>query len=94
MARYVLRLFSIAFAACLAAVAYIGDVTHNVVSAIGRAATELYQPTARETLELDRLVAPVAILPKLRSRFLAFIDRLRTHADFSSGHFDPGRMAA
>lgn len=94
MARYALRLFSIAFAACFAAVAYIGDVTHNALSAIGRAAFELYQPSARETLELDRLVAPVAVLPKARSRFLAFVDRLRTHADYSAGHFDPGRMAA
>jgi transcriptional regulator len=94
MARYTLRLFSIAFAACLAAVTYLGDVTHNAVSAIARAAFDLYQPSARETLELDRLVAPVTILPKARSRFLAFVDRLRTHADYSAGHFDPGRMAA
>jgi hypothetical protein len=94
MARYALRLFSIAFAACITAVAYVGDVTHNAVSAITRAAFDLYQPSARETLELDRLVAPVAVLPKARSRFLAFIERVRSHDLYSASHFDPGRLAA
>lgn len=94
MARYALRLFSIAFASMLAVFSIVGNAISNTVVHIGRAAFELYQPTARETLELDRLVAPVAVLSKARSRFLAFINRLRTHADFSSGHFDPGRMAA
>lgn len=94
MARYALRLFSIAFASMLAAFSVVGNAISNAVSAVGRAAFELYQPTARETIELDRLVAPVAILPALRSRFFAFIDRLRTHADFAAGHFDPGRITA
>lgn len=94
MARFALRLFSIAFASMLTAFGIVGNAISNTVAHISRAAFELYQPSARETLELDRLVAPVAVLPKLRSRFLAFIDRLRAHADFSSGHFDPGRMAA
>lgn len=94
MARYALRLFSIAFLACIAAVSYVGHAISNAASAIGRAAFELYQPSARETLELDRLVAPVTILPALRSRFLAFIERVRSHDLYSAGHFDPGRLAA
>ncbi|MBN9335064.1 hypothetical protein [Devosia sp.] len=94
MARYSLRLFSIAFAAIATAFAYVGEALSIAISSLARSAVALYQPTARETLELDRLVAPVTVLPALRSRFRAFIDRLRTHADFSSGHFDPGRMAA
>ena len=64
------------------------------VSFVGRSIVEIYQPTARESLALDRLVEPVAILPAKRSRFMAFIDSARTHADFTAGHFDPGRMAA
>lgn len=94
MARYSLRLFSMAFAAFIAAVSYVSHAIAEVSSHIARAAFDLYQPTARETLELDSLVAPVAVIPAMRSRFRAFIDRLRTHADYSAGHFDPGRMAA
>jgi hypothetical protein len=94
MARYALRLFSIAFAACIAAVSYVGEAITDALTSLTRIAFNLYQPSARETLELDRLVRPVAVLPKARSRFLAFVDRLRTHADYSAGHFDPGRMAA
>ena len=79
--RYMLRLFSIAFAILIAPLAF-------AISVIS------YQPSARESLKLDRLVEPVAVIPALRSRFRAFIDSARNHVDFSAGHFDPGRMAA
>jgi hypothetical protein len=94
MARYALRLFSIAFASFAAVASIVGDALTAFVTAVGRAAVKLYRPSARETLALDRLFAPVAVIPALRSRFTAFIERLRTHAEFNSGHFDPGRMAA
>lgn len=81
--RYMLRLFSVAFAILCAPIAFIAS-----------AAAELFQPSARENLALDRLVEPVVILRALRSRFRAFIDIARTHLDYSAGHFDPGRMAA
>lgn len=88
--RYMLRLFSIAFAILFAPVALAIDA----ISLATRSIADLYQPSARESLALDRLVEPVAIIPALRSRFRAFIDSARTHVDFSGGHFDPGRMAA
>lgn len=58
------------------------------------AAAFTYQPNARESLALDRMAKPVAVLPAARSRFRAFVDSALAHADFSAGHFDPGRMAA
>lgn len=98
MARFTRLFFSLAYAFALspllAAVTYVGETLSNAAAYVGRAAVDLYQPTARESLALDRLVEPVAILPALRNRFMAFIDSARTHADFTAGHFDPGRMAA
>lgn len=89
--RYMLRLFSIAFAILIAApLALVGDA----ITISLRAVSGLFQATARESLAIDRLVEPVAIIPAIRSRFRAFVDNARTHADFSSGHFEPGRMAA
>ncbi|KRA42110.1 hypothetical protein [Devosia sp. Root635] len=90
MARFTRLFFSLAHAFALAPLLFIGET----VSFVGRTIVDLYQPTARESLALDRLVEPVAILPARHSRFMAFIDSARTHADFSAGHFDPGRMAA
>lgn len=90
MVRFTRPLFSLAYALALAPLLFIGEI----VSTVGRAIVGLFQPTARESLALDRLVEPVTILPALRSRFMAFIDSARTHADFTAGHFDPGRMAA
>lgn len=85
--RYMLRLLSIAFA-------FLAMNFGTAIAAIARTVTDLYQPTARESLAIDRLVKPVAIIPAMRSRFRAFIDNARNHVDFSAGHFDPGRMAA
>lgn len=89
--RYMLRLLSIAFASLIIApLAFVGET----IAVSLRAVSDLFQPSARESLALDRLVEPVAIIPAMRSRFRAFIDSARTHADFTAGHFDPGRMAA
>jgi hypothetical protein len=90
MARISRLLFSLAYAMIIVPLFAVG----HAVSFVARSIVYLYQPTARESLALDRMVQPVAILPKLRSRFMAFIDSARTHADFTAGHFDPGRMAA
>lgn len=90
MARFTRLFFSLAYAILVAPLLIIGEAVSYGV----RAVVTLYQPTARESLALDRLVEPVAILPAMRSRFMAFIDSARTHADFTAGHFDPGRMAA
>jgi len=90
MARFTRLLFSLAYAFALTPLFAVGQA----VSFVARSIFDLYQPTARESLALDRLVEPVAILPAMRSRFMAFIDSARTHADFTAGHFDPGRMAA
>lgn len=79
--RYMLRLLSIAFAILFAPVA-------AIFSAFS------YQPSAHESLALDRMAKPVAVIPAMRSRFRAFVDGVRSHADFTAGHFDPGRMAA
>jgi len=79
--RFFMRLLSIAFAFLFAPLAF-----------VVRAVT--FQPSPAEALAIDRLGRPVTVLHKARSRFLAFMDSARTHADFSSGHFDPGRMAA
>lgn len=89
--RYILRLLSIAFAVLIAPpLAFVGE---SITVAL-RAVSDLFQPTARESLAIDRLVEPVAIIPAMRSRFRAFIESARTHIDFSASHFDPGRMAA
>lgn len=90
MARFTRLFFSLAYAMIIVPLVAVG----HAVSFVARAAVDLYQPTARESLALDRLVEPVAILPAMRSRFMAFIDSARTHADFTAGHFDPGRVAA
>lgn len=90
MARISRLLFSLAYAFALAPLLVVG----HAVSFVARSIVGLYQPSARESLALDRLVEPVAILPAMRSRFMAFIDNARTQADFTAGHFDPGRMAA
>ena len=79
--RYMLRLFSIAFA-----------ILFSPVSAIFSAFA--YRPTSTESLALDRLIEPVTIIPAVRSRFRAFIESARSHANFTAGHFDPGRMPA
>lgn len=52
-----------------------------------------YQPDARTSLALDRLV-DAAIQPVQRSRFAAFLKRALGHDLFTAGHFDPGRSAA
>ncbi|MGV8833259.1 MAG: hypothetical protein ACOH2N_14895, partial [Devosia sp.] len=75
--RYMLHLFSIALAFLFAPVA-------AIISAFA------YRPTAHETLALDRIAAPVAVIPVQRSRFRAFVDSARSHVDFTAGHFDPG----
>lgn len=90
MARFTRLLFSLAYAILVAPLLIIGEAVSYGVHAV----VSLYQPTASESLALDRLVEPVAILPAMRSRFMAFIDSARTHADFIAGHFDPGRVAA
>lgn len=55
-----------------------------------------YQPGAAESLALDRVTRPVAVLPTVRSRFMAFVDRLGLHDLFNGAgfRFDPGRAAA
>lgn len=79
--RYFLRLLSIAFAIII-----------WPVTAIANAFA--YQPSAHQVLGLRRLTHLVEVLPIMRSRFRAFIDRAMTHANFTAGHFDPGRMPA
>lgn len=79
--RYLMRLLSIAFAIM------VWPLTATL-------AAFSYQPSAHESLALDRMAKPVAVLPAARSRFRAFVDSARAHADFSAGHFDPGRLAA
>lgn len=79
--RYMLHLFSIAFSIFIVRVAFALSVIR-------------FQPTAAESLALDRLVQPVAVIPAMRSRFRSFVDSARTHVDFTAGHFDPGRMVA
>jgi len=79
--RYMLHLLSIAFAI----VAWPFTV---IVAAF------TYHPNASESLALDLMAKPLGVLPAARSRFRAFVDSARAHADFTAGHFDPGRMAA
>lgn len=93
MARYT-RLFSLAFAALLFVVTTPLTIISDVVSYAARCVTDLFQPTARESLALYRLVHHVAVIPAMRSRFRAFVENARAHVDFSAGHFDPGRIAA
>lgn len=64
------------------------------ISAIERFVFPAYQPDAATSLALDGITRRDDRATVLRSRFRAFVDRARTHAAFTAGHFDPGRMAA
>ncbi|MCR6673245.1 hypothetical protein [Devosia ginsengisoli] len=86
LSRYLLFAFSAAFAFLLAPISFVADAIRD--------AWPVYQPSASESLALDRLVEPVAIIPAMRSRFRAFVERLLDHDLFRAGHFDPGRCAA
>lgn len=79
--RYLMRLFAVAFAVLISPVTFFARAV-------------MYQPSPAETLAFDRLTRPVVVLPTVRSRFTAFIERLRTHDLFAAGHFDPGRCLA
>lgn len=82
--RYMLHLFSIAFAILFSPIAF-----------VFRLAAEAYQPTASEIIEADS-IAP-ALPRSSRSSAVGtcpFIERAKAHVDFTAGHFDPGRMAA
>lgn len=81
----IFRLFSIAFSILVSAL-------YAPIAAVF--AAFIYQPTAHDSLTIDRLFEPVAVIPAMRSRFMAFVDNARSHLDFTAGHFDPGRMAA
>lgn len=87
--HYVSRLLSIALAAFVWPAAFMSDIAQVVFDYMPS-----FRPEACESIALDRVARPVAILPALRSRFRAFIDGARSHADFTAGHFDPGRLAA
>lgn len=53
-------------------------------------------PSARESIALD-VVARETVdhrQPGILARFAEFIRRALTHAEFTAGHFDPGRMPA
>lgn len=84
------RLFSIAFAALLLP---LGSLIAAAVTVVIDAVPPC-QPGAAETLALDRLTRPVANLPTVRSRFMAFIARLDLHDLFNGAafRFDPGRV--
>lgn len=60
------------------------------ITAVERFVFPDYQPDAATVLEFDRLMRRDERARVLRSRFRAFVDRARTHADFIAGHFDPG----
>jgi hypothetical protein len=81
--RYMLHLFSIAFAILFSPVAF-----------VFRLAVETYQPTAAEIIEADTIARTAEIIPIQRSRHMSFIERAKAHVDFTAGHFDPGRLAA
>lgn len=84
--RYMLHLFSIAFAILFSPVV---DLARLVGEAFPR-----YQPTAAEIIEADSIARTAEIIPIQRSRHMSFIERAKAHVDFSAGHFDPGRLAA
>lgn len=84
--RYMLHLFSIAFAILFSPIAFVVRVAAEVFPA--------YQPTAAEIIEADSIARTADVIPIQRSRHLSFIERAKAHVDFSAGHFDPGRMAA
>ena len=82
------RLFRLIFSVLISPLLFVAGAIAQAI----REVTPLFD--AKTTLALDRLLAPVAVIPEMRSRFDAFVKRALAHDLYSSGHFDPGRAAA
>jgi hypothetical protein len=65
-----------------------------LVSSLIALAWPAYHPSPGESIALDVAVRAEVDnrQPGIMSRFAEFVRRALTHAEFTAGHFDPGRM--
>lgn len=75
----------------LALVSSIAWALSPIADFIERVAWPEYQPDAHEIVALG-FIAPPREIPESWRQFRAFIARALDHADYSAGHFDPGRQ--
>lgn len=80
--------------AIFSAVAAIAWAFTDILVAIGHQAWAFVDIEPQVAAALERLARTFAQLQDRSTAFAAFVQRALTHANYTAGHFDPGRMPA